>query len=260
MLPKVKFEFTSQKDEARMLHKFCKPRETGWNWSEYIFKYHPSLKEHFSKQPTEKERIRIIKAYTKKFWKKEYEQLKNQKSLFKKEWNKINDKYMKTLSEVLETDWPKNRKIIRAWISINPICPRSIESWEFLIFYLFPLRYVRHDVAHETMHFLYFKKWKEVFPKADKKTFEPPHLEWHLSEILASTILNNENIQKLIKCRAEGYEEYVHYRKNKIRKRSLIQHFENLYKQNRKKKEPFAQFLQTAYKEAQKHKNKILNA
>ncbi len=116
---------------------------------------------------------------------------------------------------------------------------------------------MKETVAHEVLHFLYFKKWKEVFTDADEKTFDSPYLEWHLSEILAPVILRDKRIQSILKSGTGSYQEHL---KIKIGSRNLIQHFEDLYKKSRKKKEPFAQFLQTAYKEAQKHKNKILNA
>lgn len=257
MLPKVKFEFVNLKKEAKELYHFCKVNEAGWDWSESIFQFHHLLKDKLKAARTEKEKFEIIINYTKIFWKEEYKQLKSQRNLYQKEWNKISNKYMRALSEVLETKWPKNLKIIHAQISINTIASVFPEEWSFLIFYLSLLSFIRQTVAHETIHFLYFKKWKEVFPKIDEKKFNPPHLEWALSEILAPVILNDERIQKIIRCYPGGYAEY---HKVKIGKRSLIQHFENLYKESRKKKEPFAQFLQSAYKEALKHKDKILNA
>jgi len=257
MLPKVKFKLAVLKYEAASLSDFCVPLKTKWDWSGYVYRVHPKLKENLDKAKTRKEKAKIIRNYTKKFWLNEFEQLKTKKILFQKEWNKINDDFMKTLSKVLETNWPKDRKTISGMISINPICPRFLKYWAFQIFYMQRLHWMRGTVAEEVLHFLYFKKWKEVFPDADEKTFDHPHLEWALSEILVPAILGDKRIWKITKSIPNGYPEY---RKVKIGKRNLIQHFENLYKNSRKKKEPFAQFLQTAYKEAQKHKNKILNA
>ncbi len=257
MSPKVKFELAKINNDAHNLSSFCLPLKTGWDWSHYIYRVHPVLKEKLGKAKSRKKKLEIVKTYTKKIWKEEYEQLKTQKILFQTEWDKINDRYMNSLSKVLETDWPKERRIIYAMISINPICPRFLKNWTFSIFYLKRLTFMKETVAHEVLHFLYFKKWKEVFPDSKEKTFDAPHLEWHLSEILAPVILSDKRIQTIIKSGAGGYAEY---NKTRIGKRNLIQHFENLYKNSRKRKEPFAQFLQTAYKEAKKHKDKILNA
>lgn len=257
MLPKVKFELVVLKYETDNLFDFCVPSKNFWDWSGYVYRVHPKLKEELKKAKTRKEKEKIVRNYVKRFWRSELEQLKTQKKLFQKEWNKINNSFMKTLSEVLETDYPKDRKTIFGMISINPICPRFLKYWTFQIFYMQRLLKMRETVAHETLHFLYFKKWKEVFPEADEKTFDYPYLEWVLSEILAPVILRDKRIQNILKSGAEGYKEHE---KAKIGKRNLIQHFENLYEKSRKKKETFAQFLQTAYKEAKKHKDKIMKA
>lgn len=258
MLPKVKFEFVNLEKEAKELYHFCKVNEAGWDWSESIFQFHPLLKEELRNAITKREKFKIIKSYVKRFWREEFEQLKSQKFLYQKEWNKINNSYMKTLSEILETEYSENRKIIHAQISINTIASVFPEDWSFLIFYLNSyLSFMRETVAHETIHFFYFKKWKEVFPETDEKNFDPPHLEWALSEILVHVVLKDKLIQKIIKGETHPYTEYL---KARIGKRRLIQHFEELYRKSRSRKESFAQFLQTAYKEAQKHKNKILKA
>lgn len=257
MFPKVKFELANLKYEAANIYDDCTTLKTGWDWSSYVFQEHPILKEDLSKAKTRKQKMKIIRNYTKRFWRSELEQLKMQKTLFQREWNKINDNYMKALSEVLETEWPKDRKTIFGIISINPDGLRFLKYWGFQIFYMQRLYMMRGTVAEEILHLLYFKKWKEVFPKADEKTFEQPYLEWHLSEILVPAILGDKRIWKMIKFTKYGYLEHI---KVKIGKRNLIQHFEELYRKSRKRKEPFAQFLQIAYKEAQKHKDKILKA
>lgn len=257
MLPKVKFELIALKQEISVLSYDCISFKTGWDWSVYVFRAHPQLNENMEKARTRKEKTKVIRNYTKEFWRSELQKLKTRKILFQNEWDKVNDRYVKTLSEILETDWPKNRKEIFAMISINPIGARILNRWTFQIFYMEKPFQMREAVAHEILHFLYFKKWKEVFPDADEKTFGMPYLEWQLSEILAPVILRDKRIQNILKSETRIYPEHE---KAKIGKRSLIQHFEVLYKESRKKKEPFAQFLQTAYKEAQKHRDKILNA
>lgn len=62
---------------------------------------------------------------------------------------------------------------------------------------------------HEACHFLYFRKWKEVFPRANPKTFESPHLAWHLSELVAPIILNRPDVQRLLGQRAVFYPEHM---------------------------------------------------
>jgi len=108
---------------------------------------------------------------------------------------------------------------------------------------------------HEILHFLYFKKWKEVFPKAERRTFDSPHLVWRLSEILDPIILNNyPKIQKLTKLKHQTYKEF---QKAKIGNEKLVPHFEVLYRKHLQSKKPFEVFLKIAWKEAKKHHKKI---
>lgn len=256
MLTRVNFEFIKQKTDEEWFFLFCKSPKAGWGWGEkYVLEAHPLLKEQLKKAKSSKRRFKIIKKYIKDFWKENKGRLEYQKNLYQKEWDKISNKYLKVLTEVLETDWPKNRKIVRALVSINPTNPPFIEDFSFSIFYLYEAKLMKEIVAHEILHLLYFEKWKAVF--RSKKIPDWPHLERHLSEILAPVILADRRIQKIIRSKPEAYPEH---RKVKIGKRNLIQYFEDLYKDSRKKKEPFAQFLQTAYKEAQKHQDKIMKA
>ena len=52
------------------------------------------------------------------------------------------------------------------------------------------------------LSFLYFEKWKSLYPKMDRRKFDTPYIEWHLSEIVAPIILNDKRIQRLLKKRA----------------------------------------------------------
>lgn len=82
-------------------------------------------------------------------------------------------------------------------------------------------------IMHECCHFLYFEKWKQLFPNINSKKFESPYLEWHLSEILAPIILNDARIQKLLKRKADFYMEH---KRIKIGNKTVPKYFNDLYK------------------------------
>lgn len=104
---------------------------------------------------------------------------------------------------------------------------------------------------HEICHFLYFKKWLEIFPRISKKTFEHPYLEWHLSEILAPIILNDNRIQKLLKQKAVFYAEH---KKIKIDEKTAPAYFTDLYDKIAKDNN-FEQFLKISYQTIKKNRN-----
>jgi len=250
-LPKVKFSIIPIQIEIDWFYYFLFYDK--WGWGKKVIKKHPKLKNVFSIR-TKINQKKHIKNYIIKFRIENKKIIKNQTKKYFKDWKKVEKQYLTILSEILEISWPKNRKNIKAMMSINPICPRFIDDWSFSIFYKQRLQNMKETIAHEICHFLYFKKWKKVFPNAKRKTFDYPYLEWHLSEILAPVILNDSKVQRLLKKKAVFYDEH---KKIYIGKRNLPKHFELLYRKHIKQRSNFDDFLQEAYLEIKTHKNKF---
>lgn len=221
-----------------------------WGWEKRILNKHPKLKAIYSYK-TKKERELFLKSYIMSFRKEKSNEISRQVRTYKKEWQRVEKKYFAILAEILETSWPKKRKKSLALISINPICPRFIDDWSFSIFYDQDLKTMLETVMHETCHFLYFKKWKEVFLNAKDKTFESPYLEWHLSEILAPVILQDPRIQKLLHKKPRFYNEH---NRIKIGNKSVPTFFTDLYNSHLKQNTDFANFLKEAYRVIKKNR------
>jgi len=96
-------------------------------------------------------------------------------------------------------------------------------------------------IMHECCHFLYFEKWKMSYPKISHKKFESPYLEWHLSEIIAPIVLNDQRVNSLLRQKAFFYEEHE---KIKINNKTAPEYFTELYNKNKN----FEQFLNKSYK------------
>lgn len=252
-IPKVKFSIIPVKLEVDLIYFFLFREK--WGLGKKIIKKHPYL-ENVLNIKTKKNREEHLKKYILKFRAENKEIIRNQVEKYSKDWKKIEKKYLTILPEILNTSWPKDKKIIKALISINPICPRFINNWSFSLFYKQGVNKMKETIMHEICHFLYFKKWKEVFPNAKRKTFEYPYIEWHLSEILASVILNDSRIQKLLKKKAVFYKEYQNLT---IEGEKTPKHFELLYKKCIDKQYNFSIFLKKAYLEIKKNKNVFKN-
>lgn len=256
-MPKVKFKLPTIKKEAEVLTFFCKPRKGGWNWSDKVYRNHPELGEILKDKKPE-EYYKFIYKYSNAIVKKHKKRLNELVKKYQKEWDKINDEYLKVLSKHFETDYPVDRKIITAYVSIVPIFPRFLDTWSFNV----SSRNTNPDfmvsiAMHEILHFLYFKKWMEVFPKTKKEELNNPHLIWRLSEILDPIILNNnKDIQKILKYKHNHYSEF---QKVKIGKKTMINHFEDLYKKHLKSGKSFEEFLKISWTETKKHRKIIEN-
>ncbi len=223
--PKVKFTDFPLSKEIDWIYGFL--FQDKWGWGKYIIKKHPEIKKVFYFK-TEAERIEFLRRYIVKFKIKNQKLIETKKTIYQKEWQKIERDFFVALAEILQIDWPKNRKTIRAMISINPICHRFLNGWSFSIFYNYKkISHAMEVIMHESCHFLYFEKWKKLYPKMDSKKFESPHIEWHLSEIIAPIILNDFRIQKLLKQRAVFYPAHE---KIKIGDKTAPKHLSDLYK------------------------------
>lgn len=77
------------------------------------------------------------------------------------------------------------------------------------------------------------------------RKFEAPHIEWHLSEIVAPIVLNDRRIQNILKQKEAFYSEH---RKIRIGEKTAPKYFSDLYQKYAKKDDGFAIFLKNAYK------------
>ena len=245
---KVKFTDISLSKEVDWIHGFL--FQNKWGWGKYIIRKHPEIKKVFSFK-TESEQVEFLREYIVKFRIENQKLIEKNKTVYQKEWQKVEKDFFTILSEIIQIDWPKNIKTIKAMVSLNPICPRFLKDWSFSIFYNYKKTSCAMEVImHESCHFLYFEKWKKIYPKMDSKKFESPYLEWHLSEILAPIILNNPRIQKLLKRKADFY---IEHKRIKIGSRTVPKYFNDLYKNSNMDKN-FAKFLKKSYKAIEKNK------
>ncbi len=159
----------------------------------------------------------------------------------KKDWQKVEEKTFQTLAEIIQEDW-STREII-AYISINPICPRYLDSWSFSVS---PnTKSPNIIIAHEVSHFLYFKKFKEIFPEIKEEKYEFPHKEWLLSEIITPTVLNDIRIRKIIGRGAGFYDDH---RRLEINGKLVTEIIRELYDKFVIKKKDFSEFIRESLK------------
>ncbi|MFW6233035.1 MAG: hypothetical protein ACOC3Z_00050 [Nanoarchaeota archaeon] len=192
--------------------------------------------------PEKEKKTKLINYFNKKLI-EEKEFFIQQKQLFQKNWNKINDEMMQIFEKVLETTW--YIKKIKARLTYNPICPRNIHKHTFDIYYKYDTREIIKTTIHESLHYIWFKKWSEVFPNHNKEEFDSPHKIWKLSEFVVVIILNKPEFANLIKKHFDiptKFDTYITYKNGEIKTQEaenlLKQELEEIYK-NRESMEDF---------------------
>jgi hypothetical protein len=258
VVPEVKFVLPIIKSEAGMLFSFCyNNKSTGLDWSEIIYKKHPRFKEMVIGITKRDEFYNKCYEYADSFIKENHKVLEENRIKFEKSWNEDGEKALVNLSKDFEVRFPEEVKEIKANVSINPICPRYLDKWSFDFFYKFSIDKMRATCIHEIIHFLYFKKWLEVFPSSDRRTFDAPYPEWKLSEILAPSIINNNKIIQSFVKSDKLSDVYPNWQAITIDNRKLVDYFGDIYKAHEDGKISFADFLKKSWDEYNKHKTII---
>ena len=256
MIPKVKFVLPDAEYEAKILNSFA--RDDGWGWGAVLYKHNPGLKEALVGAKTRQDRLKAIKEkYLKKALKEKKARLTKIAKLFQADWDEINDDFMKATATIMEEKWWL--KMIKARVSLCTVNPRFIEDSSMGIFYKHSPDSLLRPVAHECVHFLYFRKFKAVFPDISEKTYNGRmSLVWALSEILAPVILEQPELRKFFDKDATRYAQFEKFKLSNGR--FMIKHFERLFNNNRKKGMSFTDNLKICYAEAQKFRKDIMKA
>lgn len=123
-------------------------------------------------------------------------------------WKKYNDKYFETLSLYLDVDWPNNVKEIIATVGLIPVFPRYLDSFSFSVSTGVNETKLLEVCAHETLHFLWFEKWKIIHPETKRREYDSPYLVWQYSEMVTDPILNNKPFSDMFTFNERGYDSF----------------------------------------------------
>ena len=118
------------------------------------------------------------------------------------------------LSNFLGTSFPKNIKKINAHVGLIPTFPRDLDSFSFSVSTNLEDWKLIEVSAHETLHFLWFEKWKIMYPETPRIHFDSPFNEWKYSEMVTDPILNNKPFTELFKFTEKGYDSFYEFYDN----------------------------------------------
>ncbi len=247
-IPKIKFGVSNVNNYLPTILRFLIPKKGEWNWKEKILNEYPNLKIKLKKINNISEKEKVIKNFFEKKYREKKPNLKIKKREFEKKWDKISDEFFLALSEVIGINFPKKMKILKANVTLNPICPRYLQEYSFDLYHKFKFNQMVAVSMHEICHFIYFEKYREVFKKIKPKCGNILNL--HLSEIVPSIILNEKKFQKIMKYNHKTYKEYSNV---KIQRKNLVLHIKNIFN----KRKNFEDFLIKADMFIHKHQKVI---
>lgn len=121
---------------------------------------------------------------------------------------KYNNLYFETLSNYLEIQWPSNIDIIEGKVGLIPVYPRYLDSFSFAIATGVAEQEIIETCAHETLHFLWFQKWKKIHPETPRREYDSPYITWQYSEMVTDPILNNKPFADIFDFEEKGYDSF----------------------------------------------------
>ena len=151
---------------------------------------------------------KYIEEIVEKHYNKEKQKMLDGIKKYTNIWNKYNNKYFKMLSNYLSISFPKKVKVIKAKIGLLPVFPRYINDFSFALYHTLDDNKLIEVCAHETLHFLWFEKWKQLYPNTPINHFDSPYLEWKYSEMVTDPILNNKPFNELFSFEEKGYDSF----------------------------------------------------
>lgn len=247
-VPQVDFELADMEREAELFDGFIK----GNNWP-HVFAKHQELLDSLEGVEDAEERKSICLKYVEKLRSAHIEEMQTFSQELKDEWDKVSEVFLKALSAHFETEWPTEAKIT-GYVSTLPISPRFLDENSFFVGYE-RLSVMIEISAHEIVHFLWFKKWKEVFPEVTRREYERPSLVWKLSEIMDPIILQcHPEIKEMIKPKQWGYNSF---KTKKIGDVSMTEYFKKVYLDSVSSGDSFDGTLKKLWEEAKLHEAEI---
>jgi len=206
-LPKLEFKKMTLEENVELV-KWAYYEDNGvLSIHDYTIKYFPELGD-IDKSLNKHEVYKIIENVVKKYYKKYEIKIESEIETYNNIWRKYNDLYFKTLSDYLEIEWPPKLDVIEGKVGLIPVFPRFLDSFSFAISTGVEEWKIIETCAHETLHFLWFQKWKNIHPETPRKEYESPYLTWQYSEMVTDPILNNKPFAEIFDFEEKGYDNF----------------------------------------------------
>lgn len=187
----------------------------------YTLLYFPELKQIKAEEINNK----IEKVVTDRYNSKK-EEIKKEVERYNNLWKPYNEKYIEVLSKYLNTSFTKD--IIEVHVGLMPVNPRDINNASFDLDINIPNDRFIDVCAHEICHFIWFKKWEELYPTITKENYNSG-VVWQYSEIVVDPILNSNEVNNVLKVKCMAYDNFYKMKNNDT---YVIDKLRDIYKED----------------------------
>ncbi len=156
----------------------------------------PELKNVFDSMSLEDIYI-LIESVVTKYYDNNSLNIDNDVERYNNVWNRYNDEFFNKLTKFLNLEWPKEHEVVEATVGIIPVCPRYLDEFSFSVHDGLTDEQLIETCAHELCHFLWFEKWKMLYPECSREEYESPYVVWQYSEAVVDPILKASGIKEI---------------------------------------------------------------
>lgn len=191
MLPKINFREMTLQENIDIIKWSYYEGNGGLSVHDYTIQYFPELAD-FDDNTSKEEVYRKIEEVVTKEYKQYSERIKSETKRYNDLWKEYNDKYFNMLSVYFDVEWPNNIDVIEGTVGLIPVFPRYLDEFSFSIGTGVEDWKLIETSAHETLHFMWFEKWKQIHPETPRREYDSPYITWQYSEMVTDPILNNK--------------------------------------------------------------------
>lgn len=215
-MPTINFKKMTKAENIEIIKwAFFEENET-LNIYKYTINLFPEL-ANIDKQKVSKEYIfSIIEEVVSKKYDKIAPIIDQEVRRYSNIWHNYNDKYFAMLINYFNIKWPNNKNIINASVGIIPVYPRYLDDFGFSLSVGIDDAKIVELSTHETLHFAWFIKWKQLYPETERREYDSPFIPWKYSEMVTDPILNNKPFTLLFSSlfQERGYDSFYHISDN----------------------------------------------
>ena len=195
MIPKIKFTEMTLEENINIIKWAYYEKNEALSIHDYTIQCFPELANLDNNTP-KKEVYKKIEEVVSKKYEQNNEKIKSEIKRYNDIWEKYNDKYFSMLSNYFNIEWPEI-DTINCTVGLIPVFPRYLDSFSFSISTGIADWKLIETSAHETLHFIWFEKWKQIHPETPRKEYDSPYLVWQYSEMVTDPILNNKPFSEI---------------------------------------------------------------
>ena len=209
-LPKIMFKEMTLQENIDVIKWAYFENNGALSVHDFTIKYFPQL-VNLDSNLSRDEIYKVIEEVVTNDYNKYKNRIKSETERYNTLWKQYNNSYFKTLSSYLNIEWPSDLKEISATVGLIPVFPRYLDDFSFSIGTDVDDLKLLEVCAHETLHFLWFEKWKQIHPDTPRREYDSPYLVWQYSEMVTDPILNNKPFSTMFEFDERGYDSFYEF-------------------------------------------------